>query len=418
MRKSFVLLMIFVSISILSSELLVTTVPGRVEVYLNGRLIGNTGESGEIKIDLRGGEKLVFRKPGYWPAEVLLDSTDTTCLKIELDLLTQGVITTSPSGADIFIDGLRVGESPYYGYLPSGLHRVKAIKKDFGEIEKTLSFNRFSYNEYHLDLIRYGTVRFESVPKLEVFVDGGYVGLTPATVILDPGTHTVILWNGKEMSIDEIFVPKDYIGKIVLNFKKGFSVRFVSVPSGSWVEVNGEVFRTPFDCILPGGIYKVRIFHPGFEVLEKDLRVSKDYETFSFVLKPLEYEFSLDTDVKVNVFINGKYLGTTPLKTRLREGLKELVLKSKMGTWIHRIYLNEDTKIHLKLSNRGTLIFSDASSTYHVDGVLFMPGDVAHPISGFHRLSIHTGNKTKVVDLNLKAGEILSISSNGISEWR
>ena len=399
------LLILLISSTILSHSLRITTIPGYVDVYVNGKLVGNTGEDGELVLEEAGDVMMEFEKPGYWPVVRHISVEDSTNIEVFLDILTYGRIVTDPPGAELFVDGLRLGESPYTGHLPSGEHVIRAVRDDYGEVEKEVVFEEHEWNFLSLKLVRYGTVEIDSDVESWVFSDGVYLGLTPASVVLDPGTHTIMAWDGERLLVREIHLGKNDIERIGFEFESNPKVRFASIPEGGWISIDGKVFKLPVDVRLPKGKHRIRVEYPGFEPHEETVEI-EGWDVFYFVLNPIDYRLSLKTDIEASVFVNGEYIGRTPLEVKMEPGLKRMILKSEGGEWLYVIVLSGDTELNLRLRGLGTVVLKDES--YEIDGIRFEPGDVVHIPEGFHSFKAEGGEEGS---FRIRAGEILFLGS-------
>ncbi len=121
--------------------------PGRAKVFLDGRYRGNMPEEGKsLKIaNILAGEHIVrVEHPDYEvkEASVLVRHNVTEDVRIELKGKPgKVVVVTTPLGAEVEIDGKKVGVTPFNTALEPGRHRIsislKGYKTEIKEIDVT-----------------------------------------------------------------------------------------------------------------------------------------------------------------------------------------------------------------------------------------------------------------------------------------
>jgi hypothetical protein len=103
--------------------------------------------------------------------------------------------TSTPSGADVYLDGEFIGYTPLrFGTRP-GTHRVRVELDGYEPFSTTVNLRGGEVLDVNARLqaqARPGTVAFTSSPSgADVYVDGRYVGTTPTGAIrFDDGTYT------------------------------------------------------------------------------------------------------------------------------------------------------------------------------------------------------------------------------------
>jgi hypothetical protein len=113
-------------------------------------------------------------------------------------------VATSPKGADIYVDGRYVAQSP--GVIPGlvpGSHSVRLHKAGYDEYVNTFTVYAGQQTPVSVTLnpqqSTVGSIEVSSVPAgSSLYLDGHYMGLTPSGDYFDlsslvPGSHTVLL---------------------------------------------------------------------------------------------------------------------------------------------------------------------------------------------------------------------------------
>lgn len=136
-------------------------------------------------------------------------------------------IVSSTTGAEVFIDGERIGEVPIEAPvpLPPGEHSVKVSKRGFTQHLEVVAIKMRKTTVLEADLLALsGVLRVESdVDGARVFIDDDYVGDTPIDREVEPGSRVLKL---------ELLGYHDY-------------ERTVEVVAGEETEVEVELERLP-----------------------------------------------------------------------------------------------------------------------------------------------------------------------------
>jgi len=107
-------------------------------------------------------------------------------------------ISTMPSGASVFVDGIYYGTTPQLVRdVPPGIRHVTLTKEGYSPYERAVNVK--AYRVVVLASIRlYGTessISLSSIPwNANVYLDGGFAGLSPITITgVEPGQHTLVV---------------------------------------------------------------------------------------------------------------------------------------------------------------------------------------------------------------------------------
>lgn len=107
-------------------------------------------------------------------------------------------ITTSPSGAEVYVNGTFKGMSPLTLTLNNGSYTVKVVLEGYESASKsvTISGGKTTYASFTLKKKSAGPaiLRIFSNPDgAEVYIDGNLVGLTDDTFTIAAGTHKILI---------------------------------------------------------------------------------------------------------------------------------------------------------------------------------------------------------------------------------
>lgn len=106
-------------------------------------------------------------------------------------------VTSQPRGAEVYINGILVGETASLGplQLAPGAYEVEVRAPGFVPQSDTLTLGpeQAEFLNFSLTEIRGGSILVRSTPAADVFVDGRLMGRTPLTVEAAPGVRTLRL---------------------------------------------------------------------------------------------------------------------------------------------------------------------------------------------------------------------------------
>jgi hypothetical protein len=195
-----------------TGTLSVTSSPPGADIYLDEQYWGYTPAT--IGNVVQGGHTLRLRLAGYqdWPGTVSIAGGKTTTLHavmIPVSSPTGGdiVVTSSPSGAAIYLDGTYWGRTvssdavDVTGVVP-GPHTVILTMEGYKAYETGVTVNPGQTVRVSATLVSQsgttGAIVVASSPSgADVYLDNRYLGVTPLTQTgIDAGTHSVMLTMG------------------------------------------------------------------------------------------------------------------------------------------------------------------------------------------------------------------------------
>jgi len=169
-------------------------------------------------------------------------------------------------------------------------------------------------------MIGTGSIEINSVPSgAKIFIDGQETQeFTPKVMNLSAGQHTLRLETEDKYGTKQIFIVPDVTSKVDILLKTGYgSLNIISQPLGAEIFLNGKPYgKTPanFDTLLAGEYllelrkdrfvaYEEKIDLNLNEVIKKDIKLIPSWSSLRVISQPPGAE----------VFLNGNYLGKTPV---------------------------------------------------------------------------------------------------------
>jgi tetratricopeptide (TPR) repeat protein len=248
-------------------------------------------------------------------------------------------IISTPGGADVYLDGKKVGVTPLkLNSVVTGDHILKVAKEFFQPKELNFRVDKGEDNRVQVQLDKAEVeVRLTSnLPEAIVYVSGKPTGKTPLLlkVSLDKEINVKL---AKEEFLDRdlkiklssggitlygtnnVFPIKDGVGEVLVELSPApipGSLNVLSIPSDAIIYLDGiEVGKTPLDIakVTPGN-REVRVIIQDFDNATKKVEIASNKEALvEFILGGVISFSSVPDGAQVS--IDGKYSGVTPFKT-------------------------------------------------------------------------------------------------------
>ena len=150
-------------------EVSIVSYPKGAMVTMDGKYIGITPMKLTLTCD---NHVFAFRKEGYNPEEINVKvDGETSAISTHL-ALREVQITSSPSKADITVDGRRMGVTPLITTFEDGNHTISLAKKGYESVSVSKLFPTSS-DSFHFDLEKkYNRATNNHYKKLSLYVDG------------------------------------------------------------------------------------------------------------------------------------------------------------------------------------------------------------------------------------------------------
>ncbi len=234
-------------------------------------------------------------------------------------------VDSFPRGSDVFLDGVKQGETPItIKNLSFGEYEIQVSHDGYRTFTKTVSITRANPKVTVIANLEHVTfvLQVSSYPtEAEVYVDGEKKGLTPITINdLPLGEHFVEVtkenFNTWSQKID---VNEYKVIQLVANLQAtSASISVDSNPEGATVYLNGKNKGiTPVKIEdLDAGDYTLTVEKDGFAPYTEKITVSKGETVVrNITLKKAITELSIDSEPEgAELYLNGKDIGKTPFK--------------------------------------------------------------------------------------------------------
>jgi len=189
-------------------------------------------------------------------------------------------VTSEPTGAEVRIDGRRVGITPFSSEsLPSGLHRIEVSHSHFAVWERRLQLDGGGRTKVHAMLERgSGELTALSNPRgAWVEVNGERVpGTTPLTVTLESGYHDVTMGMAERRSTAEqvlVNAGERRELRLDLDMDPHGSLVIATVPADARVRLPDAGIDYRPGVRLPMGEHRVQVSRAGYRTADVRLEV-------------------------------------------------------------------------------------------------------------------------------------------------
>ncbi|MCF7913282.1 MAG: PEGA domain-containing protein [Candidatus Cloacimonetes bacterium] len=286
----------------------------------------------------RGNYNFTFEKQGYkvQTREVNLQDDETVDIAMEtgsssVSFSSPGIVTieSDPSGAEVELNGQKVGVTPYQGSHYAGEYTLTLRKDLYHPASKTFSLNKGETLDITQEKLkpRFGYWQVTSTPNgANIYLDEKHLGKTPlAREKIPSGEHSLRLTYDKYKTHQETFIIKDGDES---DFDIELEPNFASLVINSAPENGAAVFIddnqvgvTPFtEKMMQAGTYTIRI--------EKELWSGSSETITIYPEVPLKKTLYLTKDFgtlrieapECQIYLDGKNVGANTFEQKLKPG--------------------------------------------------------------------------------------------------
>ncbi|MBZ4661909.1 MAG: hypothetical protein JG779_1063 [Thermotoga sp.] len=275
--------------------LIVDSTPPGMTVYIDGSYKGKTPVT--VSVD-EGTHYVTVYFENYTFYKEVYVGRDQTVKVIATLPLAQLSLSSSPSGASVYLNGVYQGKTPLTLNLSPGNYTVTFRKEGYREETRNITLSAGETRSVYVTLKpAQSSLKLRTDPSgVDVYIDGRYVGTTDQNglnLILDPGTYEIKL--EKEGYETDRFTVNFGPGEEKEIFRKlekrvVFSeVRIETDPSRATIYLNGYYHgETPITLYIQAGTYEITIVKPGYRTIVKTITFDDEEEYFKFIMNRIE----------------------------------------------------------------------------------------------------------------------------------
>lgn len=240
------------------------------EIWVDGQRKGNAQWQGPLEI----GEYVVeVRKTSHHSSSEIVYITASEERIIQLKspkpIYTSIEITSTPSNATVYIDGVESGTTPMFKTdILVGAHRIEFRKEGYGAVNQSVNLQEGEENKVSVKLTNQREISIVSTPSgAEVSIDGVYKGVTPINTTLTYGKHALrFTKSGYETASKSIDVNSQSATISQMLSAVSQRIEITSSPSNASVDINGNYKgTTPLNIVLPSGQHLISLSKNGYK---------------------------------------------------------------------------------------------------------------------------------------------------------
>ena len=248
-------------------------------------------------------------------------------------------VTSKPeSGAIVFIDNKKVGTTPYQSdKMASGTYKVRVVKDMYKTAEQTYTITDGNTTNAVLDMnANFVNLTLETDAASDIYIDGQYKGKGKWNGRITDGAHFVEVKKDKHRTVSKnlnLVLGKDENIKIEAPTAITGLLDISSVPVKADIYLNGKHYGTTPRIIsdLLIGEYTLKLEKEGCASVTKKIVIEENQTLTIKEQLPTGKEVTIKTDQSGDkIYVDGNYVGTTPLTTNLGYGKHEI--KALRGT--------------------------------------------------------------------------------------
>lgn len=294
-----------VELNRIHAPVFITSTPPGAAIYSGNEQIGITPDTLRLSV---GPHEIRLEKKGYATAALSLSvSARPVTPPVHVDLQATTVafyLESTPSQAQIWIDGLNYGVTPDTLRLAPSTHLLHLERPDYKPFETSLNVAPdFSRARFTLEPWE-GVLIVRTTPdSATVYLEGERIGKTPLERRFKPGSYKIQLEkNGYEPFLRQVLISASSTLVEERLTPTEVLVDLNSTPNGANLFLDHQPLGpTPVTEPLRPGSYRVRIEAPGFNPYEQTVTVTGNeaQQSFDFTLIPaVELGQSLDYYLK------------------------------------------------------------------------------------------------------------------------
>ncbi len=236
------------------------------------------------------------------------------------------------SDAVVFINNKKVGTTPYQSdKMASGTYNVRVVKDMYKTTEQTFVIIDGNTTNALLDMAaNFINLTVETDPNSDIYIDEQLKGKGKWNGRISDGAHFVEVKKDKHRTVSKnlnLVLGKDEVIKIEAPAPITGMLDVSSVPVKADVYLNGKHYGTTpriiSDLII--GDYTLKLEKDGCASVTKNITIEENQALTIKENLPTGKEVVIKTDTSGDkVYIDGNYVGTTPLTTNLSYGKHEV----------------------------------------------------------------------------------------------
>jgi len=218
-------------------------------------------------------------------------------------------IDSPQPGAEVVVDGRRVGVTPFKVAVGSDMRSIRVLSPEVHDAKAPAPLSAASPSQLEVT---------SDPPGARVVVDGTRRGVTPLTLPIEPGQHTVVLSQGTTATSRTVTVLSGGTATVMASLAPAGTAAgwlSVTVPLELQVSEAGSLLGSTSAArlMLPAGRHDLELTSAAFgfrTTLSIDIQAGR---TVTATVTVPNGSLSINASPWANVWLDGRALGTTPL---------------------------------------------------------------------------------------------------------
>ncbi|MBO5809645.1 MAG: PEGA domain-containing protein [Bacteroidales bacterium] len=323
-------------------------------------------------------------------------------------------VTSKPeSGAVVFIDNKKVGTTPYQSdKMASGTYKVRVVKDMYKTTEQTFTITDENTTNAVLEMsANFVNLNIETDAASDIYIDGQYKGKGKWSGRIADGAHFLEVKKDKHRTVSKnlnLVLGKDENLKIEAPTPITGFLDISSLPVKANIYLNGKHYGTTPRIIsdLLIGDYTLKLEKEGCASVTKKITIEENQTLTMKEQLPTGKDVTIKTDKTGDkIYVDGSYVGTTPLTTNLSYGSHNLKAERGSQTAVKTVEVKTTTvrdEFVLAFGKMVKITSDKNGDDIYVDGKKIgeTPMDVDMPL-GKHELEVRRGKlyETGTVDI-------------------
>ncbi len=417
--KFFSLIIFLTSVvSVLAVPVTLITSPPQSLVYIDDVLIGQSDDSGFLRLNVPTGAKIEIKNIGYFPTTFVNSATHFSTVTVTLKPVSYLSISSIPKNSTFSIDGKEV-LLPATVTVATGEHSLKIFKKGYVTQKCVVVTRAFSILKKEFTLQKSGMVHIKSLPEhAQLKVDGNFVAMTPISTNLSSGTHflTIEATGFSKLSTSLNILKNSTPVSLYFKLKKLAQITIDSSPTGAIVTIGSKTFTAPATLTLEAGTYtysasqlysypttgKMEITGNGKYVVNLKPKIG----LVVFTSNPMGAAVNLDD----------KLVGQTQTSLQIPYGSHSVKIIGSGGRiWFGKFILNQEIKtVYADMINSG-MVLIDARPTeetmVHIGQVWTAVPATLNAVTGIYKVEVFNPNYPRLSRyIQVKSGRVSKYS--------
>ncbi len=331
--------------------------PDGASVYVDSALIGQTPfkkafshGTYDVKVVLSGFQTYARR--------ISVEKNQTAMIQAKLSKEYGNVkISSTPSGATVYLDGLRQGQvTPFDVQLSPGKYVVKVEKEHFYTYEEDIVIEASKVQNVDADLVRQiGKIVIETTPPAaKAYIGDDLLGTSPFTHDKPVGVYVITLKKeGFRDKIIQATIAADETLQITEDLvERVGGLKITTNPPGAEVHLDDVYMgETPLPLEKKPGKYRLTIRGKKYRELSEDVVIEDNItKNIHRDLDPVVVEFRIESEPShAKVWLNGEDMGYTPVILNKEPGNYTVrVTKPGYRNYVEEVRIQEGAFLQLK----------------------------------------------------------------------